>query len=61
MRTLEKLRAAQTVEIQQRVKVTRREVRSILLRSVWSYPFPKIWQKQLDSTGKAVAPREKLA
>ena len=61
MRTLDRLRAASGQEILQRVKVPRREVRDILLRSLWSYPFPKTWQKQLNSAGKAVAPGEKLA
>jgi len=63
-RTIEKLRTARGAEIQQRVKVPRREVRMILLRSVISYPFPKAWREQVkpfSPSGKAVAPGGELA
>jgi farnesyl-diphosphate farnesyltransferase len=61
MRTLDKLRAATGAELQQRVKIPRREVRAIMFRSLWTYPFPKTWQKQPYSGGKTVAPGEELA
>jgi len=64
LRTIEKLRTARGAEIQQRVKVPRREVRMILLRSVISYPFPKAWREQVkpfSPSGKAVAPGGELA
>jgi farnesyl-diphosphate farnesyltransferase len=61
MRTLARLRTASVAEIQQRVKVSRREVRAILWRSIWSYPFPRTWQNQLNLAGKPVAPGHKLA
>jgi farnesyl-diphosphate farnesyltransferase len=61
LRTLDKLRAATGSEIQRRVKIPRREVRQIMLRSLWTYPFPKTWQKQVPAEGKAVASRDKLA
>jgi farnesyl-diphosphate farnesyltransferase len=61
MRTIERLRAARGAEIQQRVKVTRAEVRAILLRSVLTYPFPKAWRGQLSVPVKAVASGRNLA
>ena len=56
LRTLDRLRAATGAELQQRVKIPRSEVRGIIIRSLWTYPFPNTWQKQPDSSGKAVAP-----
>ena len=58
---IEKLRAASVPEIRQRVKIPRQEVYAIMFRSLWSYPFPDTWQKQVNSKGKAVASGEKLA
>jgi farnesyl-diphosphate farnesyltransferase len=60
-KTIEKLRTANVVELQQRVKVTRGEVRGILLRSVLLCPFPGWWRKQFAAAGKAVASGEELA
>jgi hypothetical protein len=54
-KTIERLRAANVVELQQVVKISRREVRGILLRSVLIYPIPGAWQKLFSTTGKAVA------
>lgn len=45
LRTTAKLRAARGPELQQRVKISRREVRGILLRSVLQYPFPASWRR----------------
>jgi farnesyl-diphosphate farnesyltransferase len=61
MRTLEKLRAANVVELQQRVKVSRDEVRRMMTRSVLACPFPKVWRNLLPSGGKAVASGRDLA
>ncbi len=61
VKTIEKLRAAKVLELQQRVKVSRREVRGILWRSVVRCPFPQIWRKQFVFAGKAVASGEHLA
>jgi farnesyl-diphosphate farnesyltransferase len=60
-KTIEKLRAANVTQLQQRVKVSRGEVRGILLRSVLLCPFPGGWRKQFAATGKAVASGEELA
>jgi farnesyl-diphosphate farnesyltransferase len=54
-KTIERLRASNVVELQQVVKITRSEVRGIMLRSVLSYPIPGAWQKLVAATGKAVA------
>jgi farnesyl-diphosphate farnesyltransferase len=55
LKTIERLRAANVIELQQVVKISRREVRGILLRSVLTYPIPGAWQKLLSTAGKAVA------
>jgi farnesyl-diphosphate farnesyltransferase len=61
MRTIEKLRAASVMELRQRVKVPRSEVRKILFRSLVSYPAPGLWRKQFPAGRKAVASGAKLA
>jgi farnesyl-diphosphate farnesyltransferase len=61
MKTIEKLRAADVIELQQRVKVSRGEVRGIILRSLLACPFPKIWRNLFAPAAKAVAYGEKLA
>jgi farnesyl-diphosphate farnesyltransferase len=55
MKTIEKLRAANVAELQQRVKVSRGEVRGIMLRSILICPFPRLWRNLFPSAGKAVA------
>jgi farnesyl-diphosphate farnesyltransferase len=60
-RTIEKLRAASVIELQQRVKVSRSEVRGILLRSTLSCPFSAAWRKLSPSGRKAVASGAKLS
>ena len=61
MKTIEKLRAANVIELRQRVKVSRAEVRGMMMRSVLACPFPKAWRNLFPATGKAVASGEKLA
>jgi len=61
VRTLDKLRAANVIELQQRVKVSREEIRAIVKRSILACPFPKAWRNLLPPTGKAVASGGKLA
>jgi farnesyl-diphosphate farnesyltransferase len=61
MRTIAKLRVAGVIELQQRVKVSRGEMRGILLRSVASCPFPGAWRRQFPVRGKAVASGGELA
>jgi farnesyl-diphosphate farnesyltransferase len=54
MKTIEKLRAASVMELQQRVKVSRDEVRGIICRSVLASPFPHVWRSLSPTRGKAV-------
>jgi farnesyl-diphosphate farnesyltransferase len=61
MKTIEKLRTASVLDLQQGVKVSRSEVRGILLRSTLFYPLPEVWRKLFFTTGKAVASEGKLA
>ena len=61
IRTIEKLRAANIFELQQRVKVSRGEVRGILLRSLLACPLPFLWRNQFPASRKAVASGVKLA
>jgi farnesyl-diphosphate farnesyltransferase len=61
VRTIEKLRAADVIELQQRVKVSRGEVRGILLRSILACPFPGAWSNQFPAGRKAVASEAELA
>jgi len=61
MKTLAKLRAAEVKDLQQRVKVTRGEVRGVLLRSILAYPLPGVWRNQFVPSRKAVASGAKLA
>ena len=52
MRTIEKLRTLTVAELGQPVKVSRRELRGILLRSLASCPVPALWRRQLPRAGK---------
>jgi farnesyl-diphosphate farnesyltransferase len=62
MRTIEKLRTASVVELQQRVKISRGEVRGIIFRSILASPLPFAWRKLSDfSPAKAVASARELA
>ena len=61
LKTIERLRAANVVELQRGVKISRGEVRGILLRSVLTYPLPGTWQKLFSTAGKAVASGGNLA
>jgi farnesyl-diphosphate farnesyltransferase len=60
-RTIEKLRAANVFELQQRVKVSRGEVRGIMLRSALASPLPFAWRRLFAAGGKAVASGDELA
>jgi farnesyl-diphosphate farnesyltransferase len=60
-RTIEKLRAASVFDLQQRVKVSRGEVRGIILCSILACPLPFAWRKQFPTGRKAVAPETELA
>ena len=55
LKTIERLRAANVIELQQHIKISHGERRGILVRSVLTYPIPGAWQKLFSTTGKAVA------
>lgn len=55
LRTIAKLRTANVIELQQRVKVSRGEVRGILFRSLLACPLPFLWRKLYSPGAKAVA------
>jgi farnesyl-diphosphate farnesyltransferase len=61
VKTIEELRVASVMDLRQRVKVPRSEVRRIILRSLLSYPLPHVWRKQFPVGRKAVASGTKLA
>ena len=61
VRTIEKLRAANVLELQQRVKVSRGEVRRIIFCSLLACPLPFAWRKLCPPAAKAVASGENLA
>ena len=52
--TLKRLRAGNALDPAQRIKVSRRQVRQLMLRSVLLYPWPRAWEKMVP-VGKAVA------
>ena len=47
--TLQKLRNANVLEPGQRVKVSRKEVRSLLWSLIWRMPFRPLWRRQFTS------------
>ena len=57
--TIARLHVANVLDPQQRVKISRTEVRGLIARSVLCYPFPGVWRRQLalpvSASGKAVA------
>jgi hypothetical protein len=61
MKTIERLRAGNVLDLQQGVKISRAEVRGILLRSTLFYPLPGMWRRLFSAGGKAVASESKLA
>ena len=61
VKTVEKLRAAGVIELSQRVKVSRGEVRDILFRSLLASPFPAAWRKLYSPAGNPVDSRAELA
>jgi len=59
-KTISRLREGGILDPQNRIKITRGEVRGILLRSVAGYPFAGVWQKLFVTGRKAVASEAKL-
>jgi farnesyl-diphosphate farnesyltransferase len=59
MKTIEKLRTAGVIELRQRVKISRSDVRRIILRSVFACPFSSAWVNLFPA--KSVALRQDFA
>jgi farnesyl-diphosphate farnesyltransferase len=49
MQTLARLREAAVLNPQQRIKISRRDVRHLMLRSLLSYPWPGAWQRLVNA------------
>jgi len=60
VKTIERLRDANVLELRQGIRISRGEVYGILLRSMLSYPLPSAWRKLFAVNRKAVASGEKL-
>lgn len=43
--TIARLRSANVLDPQQRIKISRQERRSLIVRSIVTYPFPRIWRQ----------------
>jgi len=50
METLARLRLGNILDSEIRIKISRSEVRNIMLRSFLSHPFPKLWRRLLPSS-----------
>ena len=61
VKTIEKLRVANVIELRRHVKVSRGELRGILLRSTLASPLPFAWRRLFPAGGKAVASGDELA
>ena len=61
VKTIEKLRTAGVIDLQQRVKVSRAEVRQIIFRSVVRSPLAPAWRQLYTPAAKAVDSGRELA
>jgi farnesyl-diphosphate farnesyltransferase len=50
VKTLEKLRSSNPLDARHRTKLTRAEVRTLVIRSLLLYPFPNAWRNLCPST-----------
>lgn len=60
VKTIDRLRAANVLELRRGVKISRSEVRGILLASVLAWPLPGAWRNLFKPSGKTIAPDERL-
>jgi farnesyl-diphosphate farnesyltransferase len=56
LQTIARLRSGNVLDPKQRIKVERRGVRGILLRSIFYYPFPYCWRRLAASKRVAIRP-----
>jgi farnesyl-diphosphate farnesyltransferase len=61
MRTIEKLRAANVIDLRRHVKISHGERNGILLRSILACPLPFAWRRLFPMVRKAVASGGELA
>ena len=45
LQTLQQLRSGNVLDPEQRIKISRRAVRGVVIRSVACYPLPRVWRK----------------
>lgn len=61
IRTIEKLRSSRCLDAHRTVKISRKEVRVLIFRSVITYPIPSLWKKLFGwaetSSSKPIASR----
>ncbi len=53
LKTIARLRTANPLDPQQRVKISRREVRRLILKSVLLYPWPAAWRSLVPESHRA--------
>jgi farnesyl-diphosphate farnesyltransferase len=56
LQTIRRLRSGNVLDPRQRIKINRREVRGIVLRSVFYYPLPYIWRRLANPKAVAISP-----
>ncbi len=61
VRTIEKLRAADVIDLRQHLKISHGERNRIIWRSVLASPLPFAWRRLFPSRAKAVASGDELA
>ena len=49
IKTIAKLRAGRILDPAQPIKISRKEVRNVVIRSVAAFPFPRIWRRLFHS------------
>jgi farnesyl-diphosphate farnesyltransferase len=50
--TLERLRSGNVLDASQRIKVSRADVRGVILRSILLYPFPSAWRRMFEAASR---------
>jgi hypothetical protein len=60
-RTIEKLRAANVIDLRQRIKISHGERNRIMGHSILASPLPFAWRRLFPSGAKAVASGGELA
>jgi farnesyl-diphosphate farnesyltransferase len=56
LQSIARLRTDNVLDPKQRIKISRREVKGIMLRSVFYYPFPYSWRRLVTSKPVAIRP-----